>query len=192
MDQRLIAHAPAIGFVLQGGEHLGSMRMAMSCRATLPSGGRPTRCMARSCSSDDSGRSEKSIPRGRVRRPFFAARRARRDDPDVFDIALPPSRIAHHEQPSGCCPRQPTIEHRGRFVKAYAMLDGIGGRLSRVPLEHRSVYTKWDRLSSRRGLRDTLQPSRPLPGETAHVQWPHESPRRVGGPAIARFARAAA
>jgi hypothetical protein len=41
----------------------GSTRIAINCRGAPPRGGRPTRRIARSCSSDASGISEKSIRR---------------------------------------------------------------------------------------------------------------------------------
>ena len=72
----------------------GSKRMAISRRAPVPIGGRPTRRIALSCRSDVSGISEKSIPRRvTIRRPFLPARPPRTDDADRFDMACCPLRI---------------------------------------------------------------------------------------------------
>ena len=66
----------------------GSSRIAINWRARSPSGGRPTRRMARSCSPEASGISEKSIFRAApVRGSLLPAREPRTDDTDRFDIA---------------------------------------------------------------------------------------------------------
>ena len=133
----------------------------MSCRAWAPIGGRPTRRIARSCSSDASGRSEKSIARRTaVGRSFFAARPPRADDADRFAIVCLPLRIGHDqdavkhrasdlEKPSFFCgvpdvraiERDGISEYRRGFIECDAMLDEICRSLLPVPLEHLfSIY----------------------------------------------------
>jgi hypothetical protein len=102
----------------------GSSRMAISRRAWVPSGGRPTRRIARSCASDASGRSEKSIfLRAGIRRPFFSARSSRSDDPDRFDISR-------------------------SLIERDVVLGLVGDGLALVPFEHSFKYIHKSRASS--------------------------------------------
>ena len=131
-----------------------STRIAISWRGSSPSGGRPTRRIAFSCSADESGMSEKSICR-RVRRPLAAARSPRADDPDRFGIATSPECVRDHEHAStsrSTKPQEPRLRRRvlqvraiervgiqedgHRVVERDAVLRRVGLSLPRVPLEH--------------------------------------------------------
>src|SRR5262249_11282525 len=135
--------------------------MAISRRAATPKGGRPTRRMARSCAGDASGMSEKSIPRRRIRRPLFAARPPRADDPETFAIVSPPDGIGHDEDAAGCRPAEseqsslllgvPQIraiegvrvaEHGRRSSNKTPCLLRLTAAFRVSQLEHNSVYTK--------------------------------------------------
>ena len=140
----------------------GSKRMAISRRARVPIGGRPTRRIARSCRSDVSGISEKSIPRRvTIRRPFLPARPPRTDDADRFDMACCPLRIRHYHnvaehgrtktKKSSFSHRVGHIwtiqcvgirEHRGGVIERDAMFGQIRRGLLRIPLKHSLVYTE--------------------------------------------------
>src|SRR2546425_9725867 len=75
------------------------MRMAMSCLA-WPLLGRPTRRARRSCSSVNSGISEKSIWLSGIGFPLFVARLPRADDANAFRAMFqPPERVDHRKHP---------------------------------------------------------------------------------------------
>src|SRR6267143_880603 len=75
------------------------MRMAMSCLA-WPLLGRPTRRARLSCSSVNSGISEKSIWLSGIGFPLFAARLPRTADANAF-LAMfqPPEHVDHQKHP---------------------------------------------------------------------------------------------
>jgi hypothetical protein len=139
MDQRLIAQPPPPGFPLQGDEH-GRVN---------PNGDEPARRSPQRGTSHAAHGPEllvgrlrevgKSIPRRCVRRPFPTARRARGDDRDVFDIAQPPSRIAHDQQAPRRRPPQPAIPSlplgvgQIRTVETRRVVEHRGRRTSRDP-----------------------------------------------------------
>src|SRR2546425_2115876 len=136
------------------------MRMAMSCLA-WPVLGRPTRRARLSCSSVNSGISEKSIWLSGIGFPLFAARLPRADDANAF-LAMfqPPERVDHRKHPPSGGDPEPLratlgqrmfnvfpiqtfriAEHRSCFFKSDAMLFVIADRLLRLPREHFIVYT---------------------------------------------------
>ena len=138
----------------------GSRRIAMSRRARVPSGGRPTRRIARSCAPDASGRSEKSIfLRATVRRPFFSARSPRGDDSDRVDMSRSPLGVGHHQHSARDGPpeaEKPTFvggvanvravqaarirEDGGSLVERDIVLGQVSGGLACVPFEHLFKY----------------------------------------------------
>lgn len=91
VDQCLVSDPPALCLLT---EAVQNIRIHTDCNQparSLSKVGRPTRRIARSCSSDASGISEKSIRRaGLVRRPFLPARAPCADDADCLAIAGPP------------------------------------------------------------------------------------------------------
>ena len=128
----------------------------MSCRASVPIGGRPTRRIVRNCSSDSSGMSEKSIfARATVRRAFLAARPPRADAADRFALASLPLCAGDHRntiENRSSNPEEPWFfrpvagvrgsqgsrvgeDSRG-LVERDAVLDEIRHGLLRVPFEH--------------------------------------------------------
>ena len=132
----------------------------MSRRARVPSGGRPTRRIARSCASDASGRSEKSIfLRRGIRRSFLSARPPRADDSDRVDISRSPLRVGDYQHTTCDGPpeaekttlvgRVPNVravqavrirEHRGGLVERDIVLGQVGGGLALVPFEYSFKY----------------------------------------------------
>src|SRR2546425_7079095 len=136
------------------------MRMAMSCLA-WPLLGRPTSRARLSCSSVNSGISEKSIWLSGIGFPLFAARLSRADDANAFlPMFQPPERVDHQKHPPSGGDSQPlratlgqrmfnvfpiqtfgVAEQRSCFFKSNAMLFIIGDRLLRLPREHFIVYT---------------------------------------------------
>jgi hypothetical protein len=128
--------------------------MAISLRASVPKGGRPTRRIARSGAGEASGMSAKSIPgRRRIGRSLFAARLARADDANAFAIVTPHAAGRHASQSQesrlllGVMQIQAVegiriAEHSFRLLERDPMLGAVDRGLSRVPLEHGSVYTQ--------------------------------------------------
>jgi hypothetical protein len=150
----------------------GSIRMAISWRASVPSGGRPTRRTTRSCLGDSSGMSEKSITfEPGVGCPFFTAGPASADDTDAFAIvnlltgyattrtppaAAQPTRRRRFPQQNAGGPdrrdrrdrRRPSSPRQGTH-----RVSRVRGVLGRLPLEHSlSIYNtgaaapSWDGL----------------------------------------------
>ena len=128
----------------------------MSRRARAPRGGRPTRRIARSCSSEASGISEKSIFRGAaVRRALLATRPACADEADRFDMTRCPQCVGHDDDVAEYRPsetKKPSFlygvsdvrtiqgvriaEHRGGLLECDAMFGQIRPGLLRVSFEH--------------------------------------------------------
>ena len=139
------------------------MRMAISCRGSLPSGRRPTRLMPFSCWGEESGRSEKSIVRF-VRRTLAPARAARADKADRFRIPASPDGIRNYQHTLVRGSAEPTKarfsrrvlhvrpvqcvsveKHGDGFVERHAVFRRVDRRFPRIPLEHELVYTESER-----------------------------------------------